>query len=273
VIFVDDGSTDRSREVILKLRAEQPSIKLVSLSRNFGQQAAMAAGLAHASGDAVVLMDADLQDPPSVIPDLVAAWRAGHEVVLAVRGNRDEGLIKRVPARIFYRLMTWATDIDITMDTGDFCLLDRKAADALRALPERTRWTRGLRSWIGFRQTTVSYDRPARAAGATKYPLSRLIKLAVDALLAFSSAPLRLATWLGFAAATAGTVYLAVAVAAKLFVGHPPSGWTSIIAIALLLGGSQLVVMGVLGQYVARVYDETKGRPLYVVGERHGLGD
>ena len=271
VVFVDDGSTDRTAELVLKLRAEEPAVKLVSLSRNFGQQAAMAAGLAHASGDAVICMDADLQDPPSVIPDMVAKWRDGFDVVIAVRAQRDEGLSKRLPAKLFYRVMRKTADIDITMDSGDFCLLDRKAADALRELPERNRWTRGLRNWIGFRQATVTFDRPARAAGETKYPTRRLAKLAIDALFSFSSAPLRLATWLGFVAALVGGVYLAIALWAKLVVGHVPSGQTAIIAFILLLGGAQLFVMGLLGLYVARIYDETKGRPLYVVGERHGL--
>lgn len=271
VIFVDDGSTDRSRELVLKMRAEEPAIKLVALSRNFGQQAAMAAGLDHATGDAVVLMDADLQDPPSVIPDLVDEWRNGHEVVIAARSRRDEGWMKRTPAKLFYKLLRRLTDVDIPMDTGDFCLMDRRAADVLRNLPERTRWTRGLRSWIGFRQTTVSYERPQRAAGETKYSVRRLLNLATDALFAFSSAPLRLATWLGFAAAMIGTIYLIVAVFAYAFFPRVPPGWTSIIGFVLVLGGVQLIVVGLLGQYVSRVYDESKGRPLYIVADKRGV--
>jgi dolichol-phosphate mannosyltransferase len=270
VLFVDDGSTDRSRELILKMRAEDSGVKLVALSRSFGQQAAIAAGLDHATGDAVVFMDSDLQDPPEVIPELVAAWRAGHDVVTATRAVRDDGLFKRVTAFLYYRLLRSAADVDIAVDAGDFSLIDRRAADALRQLSERNRFTRGLRSWIGFRHTTVSFVRPTRAAGKTKYRPSKLLRLALDGLFAFSSAPLRLATWLGFFAAFAGVIYLGIALFARLYIGHIPSGWTSIIAIVLVLGGCQLFVMGVLGQYVARVYDETKARPLYIVAERHG---
>ena len=271
IVFVDDGSADRTRELVLKLRAENASVRLVSFSRNFGHQAAISAGLDHATGDAVVFMDADLQDPPEVIPDLVACWRDGAKIVHAVRRQRDEGIVKRATAHLFYRLLKATAEVPIAVDSGDFCLLDRAPADVLRAFPERTRFLRGLRSWVGFPQTSVVYDRPNRYAGETKYTARKMVRLAVDGLLSFSSVPLRLSTWLGFFVAAAGAVYLLVAIAARLFIGHLPSGWTSIIAIVLLLGGSQLVVTGVLGQYVARIYDETKQRPLYVVAERHGV--
>jgi dolichol-phosphate mannosyltransferase len=271
IVFVDDGSVDRSRELILKLRAEDPRIKLVAFSRNFGHQAALSAGLDAARGQAVVFMDCDLQDPPSVVPLLVDKWREGFEVVHAVRRQRDDGPIKRLTAYAYYRILGAVADVEIPADSGDFCLLDRRAADALRSLPERNRYLRGLRSWIGFRQARVDYERPQRVAGETKYTARKMVRLAIDGVLAFSSAPLRLATVLGFMVGAAGVLYLGIAVGAKLFVGHIPSGWTSIIALMLVLGGAQLLVVGVLGQYMARVYDETKQRPIYVVGERHGV--
>lgn len=271
IIFIDDGSDDRSVELILGFRRHDPSVKLLQLSRNFGHQAALSAGLDHASGDAVVFMDADLQDPPSLLRDLVERWRSGYEVVFAVRQRRKEGRAKRGAYFLFYRLLGRLADVRIPEDSGDYSLIDRRVAEAIRSLPERNRFLRGLRSWVGFRQIGVPYERPARYAGSAKYTFAALVKLALDGLLAFSSVPLRLATYLGFLTAGSGLVYILVAVLARLFVGEVPAGWTSIIAIILTVGGMQLLVTGVAGEYIARVYTETKDRPLYVLREAYGL--
>lgn len=271
IIFVDDGSDDRSVELILGFRRHDPTVKLIRLSRNFGHQAAISAGLDHASGDAVVFMDADLQDPPQLLAELVDRWQDDHEVVYAIRRKRKEGWPKRMAYFVFYRLLRRLADIQVPADSGDYCLIDRRVADALRALPERNRFLRGLRSWVGFRQVGVPYERPSRFAGEVKYTTSRLIKLALDGLLAFSSVPLRIASYLGFITAGLGLIYILVAVFARLFAGRVPAGWTSIIAIVLTIGGIQLIVTGVLGEYLGRVYGEVKGRPLYLVREAHGV--
>jgi len=272
IIFVDDGSTDRSADIVLGLRAVDPCVKLVRLSRNFGHQAALSAGLDHAKGRAVIFMDADLQDPPRLITALVTQWKAGHEVVYAIRQRRKEGMVKRAGYFVFYRLFQRLAEMEIPLDAGDYCLIDQRVADVIRALPEHHRFLRGLRSWAGFRQVGVAYDRPARHSGKSKYSMGRLVRLAVDGLLAFSSVPLRLASYLGFFTAAAGIAYIAFAVLARFFVGHVPAGWTSIIAVVLTVGGAQLMLTGLLGEYLARVYDETKSRPLYIVAETHGAG-
>jgi dolichol-phosphate mannosyltransferase len=239
----------------------------VRLSRNFGHQAALSAGMSVATGASVCFMDADLQDPPELLDELVARWREGNDVVYAIRRTRKEGLAKRLAYRGFYRLYHRLANIDVPLDSGDFALLDRRVVDHVLALPEHNRFLRGLRSWVGFRQVGVEYDRDSRHAGAPKYTLGRMFKLAVDGLLSFSAAPLRLAAWLGVLAALAGAIYIGVAVAYRVFAGDVPEGWTSIIAIVLTVGGVQLMVIGVLGEYVARVYDETKGRPNFLVAE------
>jgi dolichol-phosphate mannosyltransferase len=271
IVFVDDGSSDRSPATILELRDRDPAVKLVQLTRNFGHQAALWAGVEHARGDAVVLMDSDLQDPPEVIHEFVQAWRAGHEVAYAVRQRRKESAVKRAGYYVFYRTFRALADVQMPVDSGDFCLMDRKVVDALKELPERGRFLRGLRSWVGYRQVGVPYERPARFAGDAKYTMRRLVRLAMDGLLSFSSFPLRLASYLGLLTAGAGVLYLLVAVAARLYAGEVPQGWTSIVAIVLILGGIQLLVTGVLGAYLARVYEETKDRPTYMVRDVHGL--
>lgn len=265
IVFVDDGSRDRSAEIALKLQQDDRSVRLLRFSRNFGHQAALSAGIDHARGDAVILMDADLQDPPEVLPDLVRQWESGHHVVYAIRSKRDEGMFKRSTAAIFYRLLRAVADIDIPVDAGDFCLLDRKVVEALRSLPEKNRFLRGLRSWVGFSQVGVSYERPARHAGETKYGLRKMVKLAVDAVLSFTSMPLRLASVLGFATAAAGAAYIAFALAVRLLGGHLASGWMTLVALILIVGGIQLIMTGVLGSYIARIYEETKRRPMYVI--------
>jgi dolichol-phosphate mannosyltransferase len=215
-------------------------------------------------------MDADLQDPPELLPQLVARWMDGFDVVYAVRQQRKEGVVKRIGYRVFYRLLGRLSSVPIALDAGDFCVMDRRVVAALRALPETQRFLRGLRAWVGFSHTGVPYDRPARHAGRPKYTLRRLIRLAVDGLVSFSSVPLRLATYLGLATALASVVYLGVAIYAWIAGEPPPEGWTSTVLIMLVLGAVELLVMAILGTYIARIFDEVKRRPSYVVRDEEG---
>jgi glycosyltransferase involved in cell wall biosynthesis len=268
IVYVDDGSKDRSVAMIKAFHERDCRVRLIRLSRNFGHQAALNAGLDHARGDAVVLMDADLQDPPELLTTFVERWRAGAEVVYGVREHREGSLLKRCGYHVFYRVYRSLADIDVPLDAGDFCLLDRQVADAIRDLPERQRFLRGLRSWVGFEQEGVPFDRPERFAGEAKYTLSGLVKLALDGLLSFSVIPLRLSSMLGFGLALAGVVYVAFAVIARIMSGSIPAGWTSIVAIVLVLGGVQLIMIGIVGEYLARVYSESKERPAYIIRDR-----
>lgn len=273
VVFADDGSQDGSSDLLDTLHREDARVKVLHLSRNFGHQAALSAGLEASSGQAVVLMDADLQDPPEVIESFVERWRAGFDVVYAVRRTRKEGVLKRVAYSIFYRTMRRVANVDLPLDAGDFCLLDRAVVDELVALPERHRFLRGLRAWVGFRQTGVEYDRDARTAGASKYSLARLVQLAVSGYIGFSAFPLRASAWLGFAAALTGFALAIWAIATKLLGIDSPRGWASTVAIVLFLGGVQLLVLGVIGEYLGRVYDEVRARPAYIVRRRLGFAE
>jgi glycosyltransferase involved in cell wall biosynthesis len=270
LVFVDDGSHDGSPEIIVAWRAQDRRIKLVQLSRNFGHQAALQAGLDAARGAAVVLMDTDLQDPPEMLRAFITAWRDGHEVVYAVRRQRREGLLKRAAYATFYRTVKLIAQIDVPLDTGDFCLLDRKVVDTLVELPEHNRFLRGLRSWVGFRQVGVEYARDARHAGEPKYTLRKLIRLALSGYVGFSAMPLRVASALGLLAALLGFLLSLWTVASKLLDVASPRGWTSLMSVILLVAGSQLLVLGVIGEYLSRVYDEVRRRPLYVVRTRFG---
>jgi dolichol-phosphate mannosyltransferase len=265
IVFVDDGSKDESANTVLALQRHDETVKLVRLSRNFGKEGALAAGLDIAGGEAVVVMDADLQDPPELLPELVQRWEEGFEVVYAVRQKRKENLWKRTGYHTFYRLLRVVADVEMPLDAGDFCLMDRRVVDIVRQLPERNRFMRGLRSWAGFRQTGVLYERPERYAGQAKFTFRKLVKTATDGLVAFTSLPLRLAAYLGFFTAACGVLFLAVAVYHRLFVAHTAAGWTSLVAVVLILGGMQLIVTGVMGAYIARIYDETKQRPPYLL--------
>lgn len=270
IVFVDDGSRDATWSLVQELAASDARVKGLRFSRNFGHQMAFAAGLDHARGEAVVIMDADLQDPPEVIPELIARWREGYEVVYAVRRARHgEGAFKLLTAKLFYRLLKRITAVDIPLDTGDFRLMDRRAVEAFQRLRERHRFTRGLVAWLGFRQTGVLYDRAARHAGETKYPLRKMIRFAVDAITSFSHVPLQLATWMGFGVSALAFAYIVVVLALKV-VGISWPGYTSLMAAILFLGGVQLVMIGLLGEYLGRVYDEVKHRPLYLVQEEAG---
>jgi dolichol-phosphate mannosyltransferase len=271
VVFVDDGSADGSRSVVLEARAANPNVKLVELARNFGHQPALSAGLDHAAGRCVVLMDADLQDPPEVLPEFVAKWREGFDVVYAVREKRNDGPIIRACSFLFYRVLRRISEVSLPVDSGDFALMDRRVVEALRELPETNRFLRGLRSWVGFKQVGVQYERAERHAGSTKYSVRGRVKFAIDGLLSFSTVPLRLASFTGLLAVAAALVYLGVAVVAKVGGGAAPHGWTSIILVQLVVGGVQLIVLGVMGEYLARIYQESKRRPFYVVRASHGI--
>jgi polyisoprenyl-phosphate glycosyltransferase len=268
IVLVDDGSTDGSWQALIDLAAGDRHLRLVKLSRNFGHQAALSAGLDAARGDAVVLMDGDLQDPPEVIPTLVERWREGFDVVYAVRSAREgESRSKRILASGFYRALRRMTSTDIPADAGDFRLLSRRAADAVVALPERARYLRGLTSWIGFKQTSVEYVRQPRSGGESKYPVRRSLRLAVDAVTSFSTFPIKLMTTIGLLLLVFCLGVLGWSVYIKYFTSQAAPGWTSVIAVVLLLGGVQLVSLGVLGQYIARIFEEAKQRPVYLVDE------
>lgn len=268
ILFVDDGSKDNSREQIAALAAKDKTVRSLFLSRNFGHQAAIAAGIDFSRGDAVVMMDGDLQDPPEVIPRLIEQWKQGHQVVFAIRRQRKEAWPKRFAYETFYRLLRSAASIEIPADAGDFSLIDRQVADILKKMPERNRFIRGLRSWVGFRQIGVEYERDARHGGEAKYTFKKLVKLAFDGFLSFSYLPLRLAFWLGVASFVACLAWSAFSLYAKFFMNQSPQGWTSLMIAVTLLGGVQLVLIGIVGEYIARIYDEVKQRPFYIVGEK-----
>lgn len=270
IIFVDDGSSDGTWAEVQGLASEDPRIRGLSFARNFGHQAAVTAGIDHARGEAVVLIDADLQDPPEVIPELVARWRDGFEVVYAQRVKREgETLFKKMTAALFYRVLHRITDVNIPVDTGDFRLMGPRALEAFRALPERNRFIRGMVSWIGFRQAAVPYERHARVAGETKYPFGKMLRFAFDAITSFSFLPLKLSTYLGLLVSSLSFLYIIVVIILK-FLGINWPGYTSLMASILFLGGVQLLMIGTLGEYLARVFDEVKRRPLYLVGDSVG---
>lgn len=274
VIFVDDGSRDSTRAIIRELHREEPRCKLVGFSRNFGHQAALLAGMHHARGDVLAMLDADLQDPPELLARCIDEWRNGADVVYAIRQQRKESLWKRFCYAAFYRLMRRMADVDMPLDSGDFCVIDRRVVDALRAMPEQHAFLRGLRAWCGFRQVGVAYERAERAAGTTKYPLRRLIRLATDGIFSFSTFPLRLSIYVGLwtvilCAAAGVFVLIWRLVDFKLF-GYSPQqvqGWAGGALILLFLGGVQLSLLGLQGEYIARIYEEVKRRPRWIASE------
>jgi len=272
LVLVDDGSSDGTWERLAAIAADDPHVRLVRLSRNFGHQVALTAGVDAARGDAVVTMDGDLQDPPEVIPELVARWRDGYDVVYGVRAARKgETRYKLWTAQLFYRLIRRMSPVAIPENAGDFRLLSRRAANALRGMPERARFIRGMTSWVGFQQVGVPYRREARHAGTTKYPTRRMLRFALDAITSFSTAPLRWVAVMGFSMVGFCGVYLAYALYVRFFTDQAVEGWTTVIVLVLLIGGAQLIGLGVIGQYVGRIYEEAKGRPLYVVSELVGV--
>lgn len=271
LIFVNDGSRDRTADIVRELASRDRTVRLIDFSRNFGHQVAISAGMDYAMGDAVVVIDADLQDPPTVILEMIEKWRQGYDVVYGRRLKRKgETLFKKTTAKMFYRLLRSMTTVDIPVDTGDFRLIDRKVCDVLRSLKEKNRYVRGLVSWAGFRQTAVEYVREERFAGETKYPLKKMLKFALDGITSFSYKPLKLATYLGMAVSAVSFIYLIVVIAQKLFTDSTTAGWTSTVAILLFFNGIMLMLMGIIGEYIGRIYDETKERPLYIVREASG---
>jgi polyisoprenyl-phosphate glycosyltransferase len=272
VIFVDDGSSDQGFSFLLDLSKKDPRVKLIRLSRNFGHQPALSAGIDHASGDAVVLMDGDLQDRPEAIPDFVKEWRAGSEVVYAVRASRKEGAVMRLAFKLFYRFIAKMSGIDLPPDAGIFGLLDRKVINVLKSMPERNRYFPGLRAYAGFGQKGIPVERDARHTGSSRVRLGGLIKLAADGIFAFSYIPIRMATGLGLLVAAGAFLFLLV-IAFKKFVSHVAIlGWASTLGAVLFIGGLQLVMLGIVGEYVGRIYEETKNRPYYIVSEKRNLG-
>lgn len=265
--FVDDGSKDRSLNLLQELHKRDPRVRVISLARNFGHQQALSAGLDYARGRAVIVMDGDLQDPPEVIPRFVNKWREGFQVVYAVREKRKEHVLKRMAYHSFYLILRSLSRVDIPLETGDFCLMDRCVVDALVALPERNRFIRGLRSWVGFRQIGLAYERDARHAGKPQYTFRRLMSLALDGLISFSYLPLRLATMLGFVVSALSLLAAAFYLIKRLTVGLQPPGFATLVVLLLFLSGVQLITIGVIGEYIGHVLEEVKGRPTYVVRE------
>ncbi len=272
-VLVDDGSRDRSYPLMLELHALDSRFKVVHFSRNFGKEVAVSAGLDLATGDAVVLLDADLQDPPELAVEMAARWRDGYDMVYAKRDRRmNETWFKRNSSRLFYRTLKRISDVDVPLDVGDFRLVDRRALDAFRSMRERNRYVRGMFGWIGFKQIGVSYVRPGRFAGTTKWPLSKLVRLAFDGIISFSTAPLRMVLQIGFLVSIFSFVAGIAAIVIKLSGMYAISGWASITVLMSFIGGVQLTVLGVVGEYVGRIYDEVKQRPLYLVRELRGFG-
>lgn len=273
LILVNDGSRDRSLSLFRDLHQKDPRVSYISLARNFGHQIAVTAGLNFVRGQAVIVLDADLQDPPELIPRLIEKWQQGYQVVYAQRTQRrKESWLKRLPAYVFYRLLRRLADVDIPPDTGDFCLMDRRVVDILNAMPERNRYIRGLRSWAGLQQTSIRFERDPRFAGEVKYTFGKSLSLAANGLVSFSRLPLRLSTYVGLAAAVAA-ILMAVLVLYWRIVSpsSPLTGFATIMIAIFFLGAVQLVSIGILGEYVGRIYEEVKGRPLYVLSEMGGF--
>lgn len=267
IVFVDDGSTDDTYRRLQDIAGRDSHIRVIKFSRNFGHQMAITAGIDHARGDCVVVIDADLQDPPEVIPEMVSKWQEGYDIVYGVRDRRaGEGPLKLATASAFYRILNALTKIEIPVDVGDFRLLSRRAARQLSGLRERDRFVRGLTSWIGFRQTGVRYQREKRLAGETKFPYRKMLKFAFDGITSFSTVPLKLAMWLGYAASFLAFIYLA-SVFVQKWLGATVQGWATIMVALLFLGGVQLICIGIMGEYLGRMFNELKQRPLYVVEE------
>ena len=271
VIFIDDGSRDESFTMLKSIHERDPRFKVVRLSRNFGHQVAISAGLDMASGDAVILMDGDLQDPPELLPELIARWKEGFDVVYTVKRSRQEPRLKRAAFMAFYRILHALSTIKIPMDAGNFSLMDKKVVTVFHEMPERNRYISGMRAWAGFRQTGVTFDREPRFAGKPQMSLRRLIELALDGIFSFSNVPLRMAVYLGLFVALASFAGGLYVLYAKLFTDKALLGWSSTILSVLFVGGMILLTLGVIGEYISRIYEEVKNRPLYVIREKIGL--
>jgi len=272
IVYVDDGSRDRTAAILREIQASDGRVRVVLLSRNFGHQLAVTAGIDRAGGDAVVLIDADLQDPPEVIAEFVARWREGYQVAYGVRASREgETPFKRWTATAFYRVLNRLSDVPIPLDTGDFRLMDRVVVDALKSMGEQDRFIRGMVSWVGYAQVAVPYERHARFAGESKYPLLKMLRFAVDGVVSFSISPLKIVTWLGVLAASFALLGMGYAFVLRVLTSIWVEGWTLLFMSTLFLGGVQMISIGILGEYVGRIYRESKRRPLYLVKEELGI--
>jgi len=270
LLFVNDGSRDRTAEIIKVYSEQDPAVVLLDFARNFGHQIAITAGMDYARGEAVVVIDADLQDPPELILEMIEKWKQGFDVVYAKRTKRKgETYFKKQTAAMFYRFLRAMTDIDIPLDTGDFRLLDRKVCNQMNSIQEKNRFVRGLVSWVGFKQIAVEYERDERLAGESKYPLKKMLKLSMDGITSFSYKPLKLASYAGVTLSGIGFIYLLVVLYLKLFTDSTITGWSSLIVIQLFFSGIILIILGMIGEYIGRIYDETKNRPLYIVREKY----
>ncbi len=273
-IFINDGSKDNTYFKLKDIASGNKEVRIINFARNFGHQIAITAGMDYARGDAVVIIDADLQDPPEIILQMVDKWKEGYQVVYGKRLQREgETFFKKITAKTFYRFLDSMTDVKLPVDVGDFRLIDRKVCDAMKCLPERSRYVRGLVSWVGFKQTSVEYHREKRFAGETKYPLKKMLKLAGDGIFSFSYKPLKLATFVGMLVSVLSFIYLVVVLVQKFIKNDVVSGWASSIAVTLFLNGVMLIVIGIMGEYVGRIYEEVKARPLYIVGELMGFDE
>jgi dolichol-phosphate mannosyltransferase len=272
IIYVNDGSRDRTLEILKSLQKSDDRVRVISFSRNFGHQLAVSAGIDVASGDAVVLIDSDLQDPPELIPAMINKWREDFQVVYGVRAQRaGESAFKLLTAKAFYRMINVISDVAIPLDTGDFRLMDRRVVAVLQNMPERDRFVRGMVSWVGFRQFALPYARAERAAGESKYPLRKMLLFALDGVISFSLVPLRIATFVGFLAAAMAVLGIGYALFLRLFTGNWAPGFTLIFISIFFLGGATLTCLGIVGEYVGRIYRELKRRPLYIIDERLGF--
>ncbi|WP_195972846.1 glycosyltransferase family 2 protein [Clostridium thermobutyricum] len=268
LIFINDGSTDKTLDILKEIASKDIKVKVINFARNFGHQSAVTAGLFNCSGDAVVIIDADLQDPPELIPKMLEKWKEGFDVVYGKRGKRKgESKFKLITAKYFYRFLGKMSDVKIPKDTGDFRLIDKSVVEAFRQMPEHNRFIRGMISWIGFNQTYIEYTRDERFAGETKYPLSKMIKFASDGIIAFSSKPLKLMTGFGIFAIIIAFLIFIYAIISKIFF-HTSLGWTSLMCVMVFFGGVQLISLGIIGEYIGRIYDESKRRPLYLIKDK-----
>ncbi|MGL4873023.1 MAG: glycosyltransferase family 2 protein [Clostridium sp.] len=273
LIFINDGSTDKTLEILKSAASKDSNVKIINFARNFGHQVAVTAGLFNCSGDAVVIIDADLQDPPELIPQMLEKWKEGFQVVYGKRGKRKgESKFKLITAKFFYKFLGKMSDIDIPKDTGDFRLIDKSVVEAFKSMPEQNRFIRGMISWIGFNQTYIEYTRDERFAGETKYPLSKMIKFASDGIISFSSKPLKLMTAFGTLAIIASFFILIYALISKFFF-DAGMGWTSLMCVMVFFGGVQLISLGIIGEYIGRIYDESKRRPLYLIKDKINFTD
>lgn len=272
IIFINDGSKDKTVEIIEDICSKDENIKLLNFSRNFGHQVAVTAGMDYASGEAIVIIDADLQDPPEVIIRMIEKWKAGYDVVYGKRLKRKgETFFKKFTAKTYYRILRRLSTIEIPVDTGDFRLIDRKVCDVLKSMPEKNRYVRGLVSWVGFKQIAVEYERDERFAGETKYPLKKMIKLSADGITSFSHKPLKVSIYFGATMSFLSFITILLVIFEKLFTNYTVPGWASIMSMGLFFNGVTLTMLGILGEYIGRIYDEVKGRPQYIIDEKIGF--